>query len=910
MEILWREKEDIKEYSTKKVTIANTFGAHYGKVLCYERNYEILNEEQLLQLLKAAKEGEWTSLDLSSCGLKQLPDELWNLQSLKVLYLGNRVGKNDDFNTYNEISEKIGELENLEALSICNLPNIKLPKALKQLPQLTYLDCFGCAFKSIPNNIINKNVRAIGIECFEADELSKICKMKKLEEIFLTGSKLKSLPIEIGNLTLLKRLHLINSKVEVIPESLLNLRKLEYFNISMTPLEGRVPEEMRKQPPYDLISFICKQQNQQETYFFNESKMIIVGQGNVGKSCLLDRITNNIYTEKKESTEGIDVKRWVYNKNKKEYVLNIWDFGGQEIYHSTHQFFLTKRSLYIFVWDARAEEEYGRIDYWLKTIESFAEESPIIICINKCDKNTTRVNRIDFKEYKEKYSQIQAILDISCKDNINIKRLRTLIINQASSLQITKEKWLKSWYDVREEIEEISERKYITYDKYKEICHKHNVGVEEGKSLSKYLHDLGIILHYQDDSFLRGIVILSPEWATSAVYKILDSQENVLKNRNGVLKISDLPLIWNDFELYPEDKHIFLLKIMEKFQLCYELNKESYLVAELLENTSIECPDGWDFNNASCIKIVYRYDFMPAGIMTRFIVNINEYIAIINGKSMCWRKGVYLTHKSAYASVIMKDSIAEKKVEIKVNAKSSSVHARELLYTIRKTISEINHDFKKINVEEFVPCNCNPDCQYMFAYSKLCNALDKKVETIQCHDSFQQVNVLKLLEGIDIMKAEERGPYSNQNNTVISPVFSPVFTNNISTESSAVQSNVVNMQEVRNIIMEMQGDIAEIREDILDEISGDEQENVKKQLEKIGVDLESIGDIKTPEDIVKSGKLNKLKRWLIEFANEDSEIRKLLTGAKNIIAMIGGLVIKFNGLAEKLGISLLPPFTK
>lgn len=900
METLWGEKKIIEEYSTKNVPISGIFGINYEKTLCYERYYKSLDEEQLIQLLEDAERNCWTSLDLSNCGIKQLPEKLWDLKTLKILHLGNRAGENNNLNVYSEISEKISNLKDLEALSICNMPNIPIPKALKHLPQLTYLDCFGCKFRNIPNNIINKNIKAIGIECYDADELAKICKMKKLEEIFLTGSELKTLPIDISDLKFLRRLHLVNSKVEVIPESLLNLKQLKYFNIDNTPLANNIPKEMIRQGPYDVISYICRQQNQQEVYFFNESKMIIVGQGNVGKSCLLDRIMNSNY-EEKESTEGIDVKTWVYNSNKKKYILNIWDFGGQEIYHSTHQFFLTERSLYIFVWDARAEEEYGRIDYWLKTIESFAGDSPIIICINKCDKDITRVNRIDFKEYKEKYSQIQNILDISCKDNINIKRLKTLIIKEASNLQITKEKWLKSWYDIRGEIEKISsERKYITYDEYKSICSKFQVGIEEGKSLSKYLHDLGVILHYQDDPFLKSIVILSPEWATSAVYKILDSQENILKNRNGVLYIKDLSLIWNDSKLYPEDKHIFLIKIMEKFQLCYQLNKESYLVAELLENTSIECPAEWDFNNPSCIKIIYSYDFMPAGIMTRFIVKINEYIANINGKDMCWRKGVYLKHRTAYASVIMKDTLAEKKIEVKVNAKENSIHVRELLYIIRKTINEINSNFKKINVEEFVPCNCSPQCNYTFAYSSLCNALDKKVETIQCYNSFKQVNVLNLLEGIDIMKPEKIGPYSIQiqNNPVISN------SNNVVTKNDISQANILNMQEVKNIIMEMQGDIAELKEDLLEEIPREYQDDVKRQLEKINTDLESASNMKTPEEVIKSGKLNKLKRWLSEMTDKDSEINKSLTKAKNIIAIINGLAIKFHGLAEKLGISL------
>ena len=47
----------------------------------------------------------------------------------------------------------------------------------------------------------------------------------------------------------------------------------------------------------------------------------------------------------------------------------FWDFGGQEIYHATHQFFLTKRSLYLFVWEARKEEESRHFDYWLNVIK-------------------------------------------------------------------------------------------------------------------------------------------------------------------------------------------------------------------------------------------------------------------------------------------------------------------------------------------------------------------------------------------------------------------------------------------------------------------------------------------------------------------------------------------------------------
>ena len=63
--------------------------------------------------------------------------------------------------------------------------------------------------------------------------------------------------------------------------------------------------------------------------------------------------------------------------------LNIWDFGGQEIMHATHQFFLTQRSLYLLVLNGREGGEDADADYWLRLIDSFGAESPVIVVLNK-----------------------------------------------------------------------------------------------------------------------------------------------------------------------------------------------------------------------------------------------------------------------------------------------------------------------------------------------------------------------------------------------------------------------------------------------------------------------------------------------------------------------------------------------
>jgi GTPase SAR1 family protein len=90
-----------------------------------------------------------------------------------------------------------------------------------------------------------------------------------------------------------------------------------------------------------------------------EAKLVILGEPGAGKTSLAKKLVDAHYalspTEK--STEGIEIVCWKFPfREGKDFVVNIWDFGGQEIYHATHQFFLTGRSLYILVADARRED--------------------------------------------------------------------------------------------------------------------------------------------------------------------------------------------------------------------------------------------------------------------------------------------------------------------------------------------------------------------------------------------------------------------------------------------------------------------------------------------------------------------------------------------------------------------------
>ena len=98
----------------------------------------------------------------------------------------------------------------------------------------------------------------------------------------------------------------------------------------------------------------------EEKDYLYEVKLLIVGEGRVGKTCISKALINNDFKlEDLASTEGINIDRWVIPKEEivlvnpniqRDFQINIWDFGGQELYHATHQFFLTKRS-FLFACD-------------------------------------------------------------------------------------------------------------------------------------------------------------------------------------------------------------------------------------------------------------------------------------------------------------------------------------------------------------------------------------------------------------------------------------------------------------------------------------------------------------------------------------------------------------------------------
>jgi len=123
------------------------------------------------------------------------------------------------------------------------------------------------------------------------------------------------------------------------------------------------------------------------------------------------------------------------------------------------------------------------------------------------------------------------------------------------------------WLKIRDHLKN-EKKDYISLEEYFSICKSYHLPEERAEYLGSYLHDLGVILHYRHDKLLENTVILNPEWATEAVYKLIDTRQ-ILENK-GRFNFADLKTYW-DKTRFPRHKHAELVRLMEKFELCFPI---------------------------------------------------------------------------------------------------------------------------------------------------------------------------------------------------------------------------------------------------------------------------------------------------------------------------------------------------
>lgn len=533
--------------------------------------------------IEEARRSGATQLDLSEMELTELPESLGHLTQLQMLHI-NR-------NQLTTLPGSLGQLSQLEFLSFARNRLSSFPESVRDLKNLKKLYVWGNGLIEIPQWI--NNLKSLEILSIYANKITSLpdslSELSKLERLVLGyyrdgnpleegGNPLKEVPRCVSQLRQLIFLNLADCHLSDLPASLAQLEHLYELNLDKNPLNPELDAAYRE--GIDAVKRYLRAKAEAQIVL-NEAKLILVGEGEVGKSCLLGALRGDEWEEGRPTTHGIEIKPVKVKDPDKgtEITLNGWDFGGQRVYRPTHQLFFSAPAVYLVVWKPREGPEQGFVKDWIRLVKHREPEAKILVVATHGGPGQRQpdVNRDEFWEQFGHDTLINFFHVESKPDEKDerhgIAELKDAIARVAASLPEMGRTVPARWQQAREALKQTGAA-YLPLEQVLDICREHKMDEDEARLFVTISHRLGHLIYYEHDPTLRDIVVLKPDWLATAISFVLDDKQT--REAHGLVSFARLSQLWNDpareeeFRYAPRLHPVFL-RLMERFDLSYKV---------------------------------------------------------------------------------------------------------------------------------------------------------------------------------------------------------------------------------------------------------------------------------------------------------------------------------------------------
>ncbi|MGA7178512.1 MAG: leucine-rich repeat domain-containing protein [Thiobacillaceae bacterium] len=645
------------------------------------------------------------TLDVSGNQLTALPEAIGQLTQLQTLYvLGNRL---------TALPATIGQLTQLESLDVSRNQLTALPATIGQLTQLQKLD--------VSENQLTALPEAIG-------------QLTQLQKLYVARNQLTALPENMGLLVSLLELDLAKNRLKDLPESIrvLPLRELwlqsnPALGLS-TAVLGKYPESGARpilwpgtNPPAILEAFFSTRSLEGKP--LDEVKLVLVGRGEAGKTSIAYRLVKGKFKRVVKETPGVNISTWPLQCEDRVVDVNIWDFAGQVVTHSTHQFFLTESSVYLLVLTGRGDTYKIDAEYWLRLIRAFATDiegntSPVIVALNKFDENAFKVDR---NALREKYPFIEAFIETDCKSARGFEDLKGKLVQIIQKMPIVQERFKLSWWQIKHKLEKIQKRKnHIPYSSFQDICTEFGeTDPDRQRFLAGVFHVLGVALNYGSDERLRNATVLNPRWVTDSIYKLL--REGARDDGSAIMTMQRVAEL---LPKEPPDMQAYLVDLMRRFDLAFPLNEkgDQWLVPQRLPAEQPDLGNEWQ-ELTDATRLRFTYPIIPEGLLPRFITRTYPLSEGDEGKPALprWANGVVLQNREAFALV----RVDTEERQINVVVKGPREDGLFLLGVIQSDFRTLHGQITGLDVSEDLEVEGHPSV-YVTVQGLIADELDGK----------------------------------------------------------------------------------------------------------------------------------------------------------------------------------------
>ncbi len=771
------------------------------------------------------------TLDLSGFQLTTIPVKLLEVGSIRSLNIGR--SKINDFSLLEYLTDlesldisygmlwDCSFLENLINLKSLNLRNNKISNC-NFLEKLTNLRLLNLRHNKISNanplvNLINLKLLDLSYNKISGCGFMRV--MKDLTSIFLSNNEIRSLPLTDG-LPSIEKIYLDNNYISDISPILSLIKKGITVDVSGRYLAKDkviyVKNNSITSPPIEviyqgntaIINWFLR--NKREAHVkLNEVRVILLGWGNAGKSSLLKRLLGESpKVGDSAATEGINLVRWeLPNSN---IIANIWDFGGQEMKHHTHQFFVSDDCIYIVVLDNRENEQ---AEYWLEYIRTVAgDSSPTLLVYNKVDESPNHHNTAEFqKKYlfieegtdtiislpkylKPEHHKYYDAFDTFKADLIRIiKNHRFIKTSEYSEHYIQVKKFIQ---------ENTEDKSYIKLSDYRDYCHKKTlIEKREQEDWLEILRKLGVVTYFGENYFNEDLLLLQPEWLTFAVYRII-LHPNV-KEKAGVIKLKDFHELLlqddshqEDFKrkyCYEEHDFEYIATMMEKYKICYRPQKD--------RNTLI-IPTGFQSNYVSkyeqiteqCVNFEFSFKkFLPPSLFFSLVTELLAYDWI----EARWETGIEIYDKENGLKALIKVDKFNRKITLQIWGKMP----QSLLSIIRGIVKKLVRELSEVvwnEMDEMIPVPMKENSY--IPYRKILN-LSSKFKMYVQDDDGDDYKISSLLNIIETPTDTDR----NMRDIIINNT-------NTNTNQNTVSLQNAPLEDLRDVLAELE-DLASLNKE-------------------------------------------------------------------------------------------------
>ena len=545
-------------------------------------------------------------LRLARNEFSSLPPEMGN-------YLKQCTKLDLQWNRIREIPSCLLELPSINELNLSHNNLIDIPDVPEWSASLSVLDLSYNHLSNLPKSAFAPTLKNLNISNNQFCTVPHcVCSFVSLTTLNIAKNpRIRSLQPELGRL-----------------KNLLHLN-LDGLNLKYPPRSDGITTA-------DCIRYLNSQMHSAREYY--HMKMIIVGKQAMGKSTIVAQLHNKEIGN--ESTVGIDVSEWKYAPayNKKTFHFSIWDFAGQEEYYATHQCFLSKRSLYLLVWNV-TEGDKGVADLkpWLNNISVRAPDSCIIVVgtfLDKVSEEDRQSGKIDdllrkVDELTRQYHHLVVtnITVVGLKGRMeNVAKLKDYIYNAAAEYKIENQyvmghKIPSSYHVLHNKLSTI--HRLVKQGHHEPIMHTvefqkmvrdlNLVDIQDEDELctaTHFLHEIGALLHYDDRKHnLDDLYFVDPRWLCDLMSTVVTVKPRNPYVKQGILRSKNIPLPFKD-KRFPNRYFNQYLTLLNRFEIALPLDKDynRILIPSMLPEKRPDVVTEQQLDDKSCYKrfILFR----------------------------------------------------------------------------------------------------------------------------------------------------------------------------------------------------------------------------------------------------------------------------------------------------------------